>query len=64
VKSREAIKMARMLARKEGLFVGISAGANVVASLKIAKKIKKGVIVTILPDSADRYYSTELFGGD
>ncbi|PIY35436.1 MAG: cysteine synthase A, partial [Candidatus Aenigmarchaeota archaeon CG_4_10_14_3_um_filter_37_21] len=57
---KEAIQTSRRLAR-EGLFVGISSGANVSASLKIAKKLKNKKVVTVLPDSADRYYSTELF---
>lgn len=56
----QAIRTSKRLAR-QGLFVGISSGANVFASLKIAKKLKNKKIVTILPDSADRYYSTELF---
>ena len=62
VEDSEAIEMAKRLAKEEGLFVGISSGANVFASLKIAKELRKGRIVTVLPDSADRYYSTELFG--
>lgn len=60
VTDKEAIQTSRRLAR-EGLFVGISSGANVSASLKIAKKLKNKKVVTVLPDSADRYYSTELF---
>lgn len=60
VKERDAFKMAKELIKK-GIFAGISSGANVYASLLIAKKIRKGNIVTVLPDSADRYLSTKLF---
>jgi len=62
VHDEDALKMARRLAREKALFVGISSGANVYASLEVAKKSGKGkVVVTVLPDSADRYYSTDLF---
>ncbi len=57
-----AIKMADKLSREKGMFVGISSGGNVYASLQVAKGIGKGkIVVTVLPDSADRYYSTHLF---
>ncbi|MEA2088261.1 MAG: cysteine synthase family protein [Patescibacteria group bacterium] len=61
VEDEEAFKTARALARKEGLFVGISSGAAVSGALKIASKMKKGIIVTVLPDRGDRYLSTKLF---
>ncbi len=64
VSSEEAIDMARRLARRESLAVGISSGANVAAALKIAEeyRFKPGSkIVTVLPDSALKYYSTMLF---
>jgi cysteine synthase A len=62
VSTPDAMNMAKRLAREEGLFVGISAGANVVASLKVAKDLGRGrVVVTFLPDSASRYFSTDLF---
>lgn len=64
VSSEEAIEMARKLARLEGLAVGISSGANVVAAIKIARRfnISEGKkIVTVLPDYAARYFSTRLF---
>lgn len=61
VKSDDAIEMTRKLARENGLFVGISSGANVLASLVIAKKMPNENIVTVLPDSANRYLSMELF---
>jgi len=62
VDSNEAIKRAKKLA-KEGFFVGISSGANIEAIYKLAKDIdiKGKTIVTVLPDSASRYLSTELF---
>ena len=62
VKDKEAVNWSRMLAREKGLFVGISSGANVYAAVQIAKKMKKGqTVVTVLPDSADRYASLGLF---
>lgn len=58
----EAIRTAKDLARKEGLMCGISSGTNVCAALKLAKKLGKGkTVVTILPDTAERYFSTPLF---
>ncbi len=57
----EAFETARQLARKEGLFVGMSSGAAMAVALKEAKKLKSGVIVVILPDSGERYLSTSLF---
>jgi cysteinyl-tRNA synthetase len=57
----EAFKLARLLARKEGLFVGMSSGAALCAALTRAEQIKKGVIVVILPDGGEKYLSTELF---
>ena len=60
---REAILTARRLAREEGLACGISGGTNVAAALKLAKKLGPGkTVVTVLPDTAERYYSTALFG--
>lgn len=57
----EAFDTARCLATQEGLFVGMSSGAAVAGALKIAKKMKSGTIVVILPDRGDRYLSTTLF---
>lgn len=56
----EAIAMAKKLSAEEGLSVGISSGANVLAALKLAERFE-GNIVTVLPDAAERYMSTELF---
>jgi len=62
VTDEDAIETACCLAREKGLFVGISSGANVCASIRVAKSLGKGKnVVTILPDSADRYYTTGLF---
>lgn len=62
VEDEEPVNWSRMLARDNGLFVGISSVANVFAAVKIAKKMKKGQnIVTVLPDNADRYASLGLF---
>ena len=62
VTDEEAIRTARDLARLEGLMVGISSGTNVAAALKLAKKLGKGkTVVTVLPDTAERYFSTPLF---
>jgi len=61
VKSDDAIEMARKLSRERGLFVGISSGANVLASIRILDEVgpdKK--VVTVLPDRAERYFSTDL----
>jgi cysteine synthase A len=58
----EAIETARNLARKEGIMCGISSGTNVAAALALAKKLGKGkTVVTVLPDTAERYFSTPLF---
>ncbi len=62
VEDEEAVNWSRMLAREKGLFAGISSGANVYAAVQIAKRMKKGqTVVTVLPDSADRYASLGLF---
>lgn len=58
----EAIETAKQLACKEGLMCGISSGTNVAAALKLAKKLGPGkTVVTVLPDTAERYFSTPLF---
>ena len=58
----EAIDTAKRLAREEGLMVGISSGTNVAAALKLAKQLGPGkTVVTVLPDTAERYFSTPLF---
>ena len=58
----EAINTSKELARKEGIMCGISSGTNVAAALKLAKKLGRGkTVVTVLPDTAERYFSTPLF---
>ena len=62
VSDEEAIQTAKDLASKEGIMCGISSGTNVAAALKLAEKLGKGkTVVTILPDTAERYFSTPLF---
>ena len=62
VTDEDAVHMARRLAREEGLFCGMSGGANVFAALQVAKRLGKGkTIVTILTDSRDRYLTTERY---
>jgi len=62
VTDEEAISTARALAREEGLMCGISSGTNVAAAIQLAKKLGPGkTVVTVLPDTAERYFSTPLF---
>ncbi|MBQ3490444.1 MAG: cysteine synthase A [Clostridia bacterium] len=62
IKDEEAIRTSKDLASKEGIMCGISSGTNVAAALRLAKKLGKGkTVVTILPDTAERYFSTPLF---
>ncbi len=58
----EALNTAKDLAKKEGILCGISSGTNVAAAIKLAKKLGKGkTVVAVLPDTAERYFSTPLF---
>lgn len=62
IKDDEAINASKDLAAKEGIMCGISSGTNVAAAIKLAKKLGKGKrVVTVLPDTAERYFSTPLF---
>jgi cysteine synthase A len=62
VTDEEAIQTSRDLAAKEGIMCGISSGTNVAAALKLARKLGEGkTVVTVLPDTAERYFSTPLF---
>lgn len=62
VKDEEAIHVSKELASKEGIMCGISSGTNVAAALKLAKVLGPGkTVVTVLPDTAERYFSTPLF---
>jgi cysteine synthase B len=61
MEDEDAYEMTRRLAAEEGIFAGISSGAAVAAAARIAKDMKSGTVVTILPDRGDRYLSTMLF---
>lgn len=62
ISDAEAISTTRMLMKDEGIMCGISSGSNVAAAIRLARKLGKGkTVVTILPDTAERYYSTPLF---
>ncbi|MBD3238122.1 MAG: cysteine synthase [Candidatus Moranbacteria bacterium] len=62
IETQEAWAMSRKITEKEGIFAGMSSGAALLAAIKVARKIKKGLIVTIFPDRGEKYLSTELFG--
>jgi len=57
----DAYETARQLARREGIFVGMSSGASAAGALQLARRMKRGTIVALLPDRGDRYLSTGLF---
>lgn len=62
IKDHEALQTAKDLASKEGIMCGISSGTNVAAAIQLARKLGKGkTVVTVLPDTAERYFSTPLF---
>ena len=62
ITDEEAINTSRELTRKEGMMCGISSGTNVACAIKLAMKLGKGkTVVTVLPDTAERYFSTPLF---
>ncbi|HEY4543080.1 MAG TPA: cysteine synthase A [Tissierellaceae bacterium] len=62
ISDEDAFKYARLLGEKEGILSGISSGANIAAAIEVAKKLGKGkVVVTVLPDTGERYLSTSLF---
>ena len=63
VSDGEALETSKRLAREEGLMCGISSGTNVAAAIRLAEKLGEGkTVVTVLPDTAERYFSTPLFG--
>ena len=65
VTDEEAIGTAKRLAKEEGILCGISSGTNVAAAIQLAKKLGPGkTVVTVLPDTAERYFSTPLFEGE
>lgn len=61
IEDGEAFEITRLLATKEGIFVGMSSGAAVAGAIHVARQLDKGTIVVILPDRGDRYLSTTLF---
>ena len=65
ISDEEALQTAKDMARLEGIMCGISSGTNVAAAIKLAKELGKGkTVVTVLPDTAERYFSTPLFDGE
>lgn len=64
IETEDAYRMVKRLAREEGLLVGLSAGANVVAALSVARKLESGVIVTVLCDGAEKYLSDAMWEED
>lgn len=63
IRDEEALQTSKDLASKEGILCGISSGTNVAAAIKLARKLGPGKrVVTVLPDTAERYFSTPLFG--
>jgi cysteine synthase B len=61
VETEVAYEMTRRIVRNEGIFVGMSSGAAIYATIEIAKKIESGTIVVIFPDRGEKYLSTKLF---
>ena len=65
ISDEEALQTSKDLARLEGIMCGISSGTNVAAAKKLAKELGEGkTVVTVLPDTAERYFSTPLFEGE
>jgi len=62
IETEEAYEMTRQIILQEGIFVGMSSGAAMIAAIEVAKKISKGTIVVIFPDRGEKYLSTALFG--
>lgn len=62
ISQQDADETCRQLARQEGIFAGASSGGAAAAALRLAKELKKGVIVFIVCDRGDRYLSSNLFG--
>ncbi|MEG1710723.1 MAG: cysteine synthase family protein [Clostridia bacterium] len=61
IETQEAFATSRRIVRDEGIFVGMSSGAAMLAALKVAENIKKGLIVVVFPDRGEKYLSTKLF---
>jgi cysteine synthase B len=64
VGTEDAHRFVRRLAREEGLLVGISAGAALVAALQVARGLDSGVVVTVFPDGAEKYLSETFWSAD
>jgi len=64
VRSEDAYVFVRRLAREEGLLVGISSGAALAAALRVARRVEQGVIVTVFPDGAEKYFSEAFWTAD
>jgi cysteine synthase A len=65
ISDEEALATSRDLAKYEGIMCGISSGTNVAAAMRLAKELGEGkTVVTVLPDTAERYFSTPLFDGE
>jgi cysteine synthase B len=64
IESEAAFAMTRRIVREEGIFVGMSSGAAMLAAVEVAKKLDSGVIVCIFPDRGEKYLSTKLFEAD
>ena len=62
IETDEAFAMTRRIVREEGIFVGMSSGAALIAAIDVARRIEKGNIVAIFPDRGEKYLSTDLFG--
>ncbi|MCL1791904.1 MAG: cysteine synthase family protein [Peptococcaceae bacterium] len=62
VETEDAYAVAREIAAKEGIFVGMSSGAAMLAATKVAEKLDSGLVVVIFPDRGEKYLSTQLFG--
>ena len=63
VSKDEAVNITRRLAKEEGVLAGMSSGGALTAALKLSEELEEGVIVTIVCDRGDRYFSTDLFEG-
>jgi cysteine synthase B len=64
VQSEDAHEMVRRLAREEGIMAGISSGAALVATLQVARKLERGVVVTVFPDGAEKYLTEKFWTAD
>ena len=61
IESEEALEMARQIVAKEGIFVGMSSGAAMLAALEVIERLESGLVVVIFPDRGEKYLSTDLF---